>query len=98
MVAGIAAKQQALEDCLTNTEHSAWASLHPLPSGSCHTRVVYKAIFLLNVHLDNEVVSLGRTSLATTVENQGTLRESVDECVLSTSKGWMEGWWRSHPS
>ena len=37
MVAGIAAKQQALEDRLKNTEHSARASSRPSPSGSCYT-------------------------------------------------------------
>ncbi len=45
-------------------------------------RVSIELYIYIYVRVDNEVLSLGGTSLATTVENQGTLRESVDQRVL----------------
>ncbi len=81
MVAGIAAKQQALEDRLKIQNILHGRPLVPRRLAPV-IRVVYQAIFLEDVRVDHEVLSLGGTSIATTVENQGTSRESVDQRVL----------------
>ena len=76
MVAGIAAKQQTLEDRL---KHGFHLVRPPILVPAIH--VVYKVILLGNAR-DSEALLLGGTCLATTAENQATSRESVNQRVL----------------